>query len=71
MQISDQIHEPTALSQGNETPKPTDKEAGRAPEPVFTIWKREKKALALAWNRNRNPQLSTPPTELSRPLGLK
>jgi hypothetical protein len=37
MDVSGHIYALTTLSQGNETPAPTDCEAGWAPDPVFTL----------------------------------
>jgi len=42
MEVSDQLHAPTALPRGKEPPVPIKYEAGWAPEPVWTRWWREK-----------------------------
>ena len=69
MEVSGQIHTPTALSQGNETPVLLPRKLV-GPQSQCLPFGKEKKAIALAGNRNRNPQLSTPLTEPSRLLGL-
>jgi hypothetical protein len=50
MEVSGQLHTPAALLLGKEHPVPIGYEAGCAPEPVWTLWSREK-SLAPAGNR--------------------
>jgi hypothetical protein len=42
MEARGQFHTPTALSHGKQPPVPVGKEAGRAPEPVWTLRNRRK-----------------------------
>jgi hypothetical protein len=49
MYVSCQLHSPTALSPEKESPIPIRWDAGWAPDPVWTLWKREK-CIALAGN---------------------
>jgi hypothetical protein len=42
MEASGQLHAPSALPLGEEPPVPIVYEAGWAPEPVWTLWRREK-----------------------------
>jgi hypothetical protein len=51
MEMSCQLHAPAALPPGNEAPAPIEQKAGWAPEPVWTLWRREK-SLAPAGNWN-------------------
>ena len=46
MNVSGQYHDPVALPQGK-NPGPMEKEAGWAPEPIWTLWKGEN-PLALS-----------------------
>jgi hypothetical protein len=39
--MSGEIHYPAALLPGKESPVPIEKEAGWAPEVVWTLWRRE------------------------------
>jgi hypothetical protein len=48
MDLSGQLHAPAALSTGNQPPVSTAQEAGWVPEPVWTLWRREK-SFAPAW----------------------
>jgi hypothetical protein len=41
MDVSGQLHAPVALPPGKESPVPIGYEAGWAPEPVCTTWRRE------------------------------
>jgi hypothetical protein len=47
-----QLHAPATLPPGKEPPVPTVQEAGRAPVPVWSLWRTEK---SLAPVRNRSP----------------
>jgi hypothetical protein len=49
MEVSGRYHSPAALHTGKESPVPVGKETEWAPEPVWTLWKREK-SLDLAGN---------------------
>jgi hypothetical protein len=49
MEVSGQLHGPAALPS-----VPTGQEAGWAPEPIWTLWSREK---SLSPNGNRNQAL--------------
>jgi hypothetical protein len=42
MEMSGQLHAPSALPPGKEALGPIGQEAGLAPEPVWTLWRREK-----------------------------
>jgi hypothetical protein len=42
MELSGQLHDPAALLPDKEPPVSTRQEAGWAPEPVWTQWRREK-----------------------------
>jgi hypothetical protein len=42
MEVSDQLDAPAALSAGKVSPVPVGLEAGWAPEPVWTLWSKEK-----------------------------
>jgi hypothetical protein len=46
MEVSGQLHVPAALPLGKEPTVPTGQEAGWAPEPVWTLWRREKSCPA-------------------------
>jgi hypothetical protein len=59
MEVSGQLHAPTALSPVKQPPVPIGKEAGRSPEPVCAPW-RTQKSLALAENRILIPPSSIP-----------
>jgi hypothetical protein len=50
MEVSSQIHAPVALPPGKKPPVLIGKEAGWAPEPVWTLLSRGK-YLAAAWNQ--------------------
>lgn len=41
MKVSGQLHAPAALLPGKESLVHTEYEVGRAPEPVWTLWKKE------------------------------
>jgi hypothetical protein len=45
MEVSGQLNAPTALLPKKEPPVPTELEAGRAPEPVWTRLRRQHKCL--------------------------
>jgi hypothetical protein len=45
MAISGQLRATAAFSQGDSRPVPTGYEAGWPPEPVWTLWRREKNLL--------------------------
>jgi hypothetical protein len=57
MEVSGQFHAPATLPPGKEPPVTIGYEAGWAPEPVWTLWRREK-SLSL---------LETEPQFLGRP----
>jgi hypothetical protein len=61
MEVSGQIHAPATFP-----PVPIGGEAGWAPEPVWTLWRREN--FCTAGNRTRAVQPVAIPTELSQPL---
>jgi hypothetical protein len=42
MMVNGQLHAPAALSPGEDPPVPIGQEAGLAPEPFWTLWRREK-----------------------------
>jgi hypothetical protein len=42
MELSGQLHASAALLQAKEFPLPIGQEAGWAPEPVWTMWRKEK-----------------------------
>jgi hypothetical protein len=50
MEVSGQLYVPAALLPGKEPHVPIVQEAGRAPEPVGTLWSREK-SLGPAGNK--------------------
>jgi hypothetical protein len=56
MEVSCQLHAPTTLPQGKESPVPIGQEAEWAPEPVWTLWSREK---SFAPAGNRTPAVQT------------
>jgi hypothetical protein len=41
LEVTGQLHAPAALPPGKEPPVTIGKEAGWAPEPVWTTWRRE------------------------------
>lgn len=47
--VHEQLYAPTASPSDKKSPVPPEQEAGRAPESIWTPWKR-KKVLALARN---------------------
>jgi hypothetical protein len=49
MEVSGQLSTPAALPPEKESPVSTGHEAGWAPEPVRTTWKREFLAPVVAW----------------------
>jgi hypothetical protein len=65
MEVSDQLYAPAALVQGKEPPSPIGQEAGWAPEPVRTLWRRQT-FLAPPGNRTPAVQSLATLTELSR-----
>jgi hypothetical protein len=67
LDVSGQLHGPTALPTGKQLPVPTGYEAGWAPKPVWRLWKKEKYRPGIEpWPSN--PQPVAIPTELSRLL---
>jgi hypothetical protein len=66
LEVCGQLHAPAALPPGKEPPVPIGQEAGCAPEPVWTLWRREKSCTA--GNRTRAVQPVAIPTELTRRL---
>jgi hypothetical protein len=50
MDVSGQLHAPAALPPGKVHPPPIGQEAGWAPEPVWTLWRREKSYTCQEWN---------------------
>jgi hypothetical protein len=65
MEVSGQLQSPAAVLPGKAHPVPIIEEAGWAPAPVFTLWRREK-FLPLAGNRISAVQPVTISTELYR-----
>jgi hypothetical protein len=59
-EASGQIHASAALPPGKEPPLYIGYEAGWAPEPVCTLWRR-KKSLAPAWNQTPTFQATARP----------
>jgi hypothetical protein len=53
MEANGQLHGPAALSPGEQTPVTIGEDAGWTPEPVMTLWRREK-SLDCAGNRTRS-----------------
>jgi hypothetical protein len=49
VELSGQLHFPAACNQEKELPVPFEQEVRLAPEPVWTLWSREK-SLASAGN---------------------
>jgi len=47
MGVNGQLHTPGALSSGNEPPVLIGLEGEWAPEPIWTLWRRQKKYLLL------------------------
>jgi hypothetical protein len=52
MEVNDQLHDPAALTPEKELPVPIEYEAGWAPEPVWTQWRREESTYPY---RHSNP----------------
>jgi hypothetical protein len=50
MEVSGQFHVSAALLPGKEPLVPTGREAGWAPEPVWTLWKKVKLSLCFNWS---------------------
>jgi hypothetical protein len=67
MEVSGQLHAPAALHLGRELPFPVVEETWWAPEPVWTLWSREKFLPAIE-PRSSSPYPVALPTELSRLL---
>jgi hypothetical protein len=65
MEVSGQLHAPDALLPGKEPLVATGKEVESTPEPVWTLWSREK-SFALAWNR----MLAVHPVAIVRQLTI-
>jgi hypothetical protein len=65
MEVSGQLHAPAALVQRKKPAPPTGQEAGSAPQPVWTLRRRQ---AFLAPPGNRTPAVQPLPTltELSR-----
>jgi hypothetical protein len=66
MEMSGELHAPASLPPGMQPPVPIVWEAGRASEPVWTLWEQ---FLVFTANRTPTPRLSSLvaiPTELSR-----
>jgi hypothetical protein len=55
MEVSAQLYAPADLTPGKEPTVPIEYEAGWAPEPLWTLWSREK-SLATAENRTQSVQ---------------
>jgi hypothetical protein len=54
MEVSGQLHALATMTPGKEPPVPIGYEAGSAPEPVWTLWGKEKSCTA--GNRTRDVQ---------------
>jgi hypothetical protein len=63
MGVSSQFHAPIALSRGKQLPVPIG-EAGWAPEPVWTLWRKEKSLTPLG-NQTVAVQPAAIPNSLS------
>jgi hypothetical protein len=50
MEVNVHFHVPAALPPGKGPPVPIGQEAGRAPEPVWTTWRREYSWPYRDWN---------------------
>jgi len=48
--MSGNVHKPVALPPRNKPPSMFQKETGGIPEPVWTIWRRDKSPVSV-WNR--------------------
>jgi hypothetical protein len=60
MEVSGQIHDPAALTPRKAPPVPVRQEAGRVPEAVWTLRRREKSLLIgnrTAWASDCSPSL--------------
>jgi hypothetical protein len=69
--VSGQLYAPAALPPGEEPPVPIGYEAGWAPEPVWTLWSREKSiAPAGDWTPAAQPTELSPLTTRFQRLNL-
>jgi hypothetical protein len=66
MEMSGQLHTPAALPVGKSSPVPIGLEGGLAPEPVWTLWRRESLAMPGIKPGPSSPQPVVIPAELSR-----
>jgi hypothetical protein len=69
MEVSGQLHAPADLTAAKQGPVPVVEEDGFAPEPVWTVWRRDT-LLSLPENKPRilvraTRSIATIPTELS------
>jgi hypothetical protein len=70
MEVSGQLHAPAALTPGQEPPAPNVYEAGWAPEPVWTLWRREKSCSCRQSNPGRSAR-SPSIYQLSHPENIR
>jgi hypothetical protein len=57
MEVSVQLHPSAALPQGKEPPVLIGQEAGWAPGPVWTLWRREESLVPVGIEPARSPSL--------------
>jgi hypothetical protein len=63
MEVSRQLHTPATLPPGKEHPVPIAQEAGWAPDPVWTLWRRENFPTPVG---NRTPIVQPVSTRLGK-----